>query len=133
MKTLKPWLVILLVFVAGFAGGIVATRATVRHYIHQALNRPEQARDMMEQRMVRRMQLDAEQRRKVHQILVRRQAELRGLRQEYGPRFFQIVSNADWEISAALTPEQRERFEEFREQNRRLLPPFGRRPPQPRP
>jgi DNA polymerase IIIc chi subunit len=98
----------------------------VRHFIREAANRPDTVRDMMEMRMVRRLQLDTEQRRKVHQILVNRQSQLRDLRQEFAPRFFEIVSNADSQISATLTPEQRERFQQLREQNRRFPPLFRR-------
>ena len=120
MKALKPWLVIILVFAAGVAGGVVATRATVRHYIQEAVSKPDTVRNLMEQRLVRRLQLKPEQRRQTHQILVKRQTELRDLRAEFASRFLQAVSNANSEISATLTPQQREEFEKIKEQNRRL-------------
>ena len=122
MKALKPWLVILLVFVAGFAGGVVATRVTVRHFIQEAVRRPATARDVLERRIVRRLQLNPEQRRAVHQALVKRQTGLRNLRAEFTPRFSEIVSNANSEISVVLTPEQRDTFEKLKEQNGRLQP-----------
>ena len=126
MKTLKPWLVIILVFVAGFAGGVVTTRAVVRHLVRQAVANPDRVRDLIEQRMTRRLRLNAEQRQRVHEILTERQGDLRGLRQEFAPRFLDIVTNAEAQISATLTPEQRERFEKLREENRRLLPMLRR-------
>lgn len=122
MKKLKPWLVVLLVFAAGFAGGVVATRATVRHFVRQAVANPDHVRGFIERRMVVRLGLDADQRRKVHQILVERQGDLRELRMEFAPRFLEIVTNAETQISATLTSEQRETFEKLREENRQLWP-----------
>jgi hypothetical protein len=48
---------------------------------------------------------------------------LKDLRQEYRPQLVMIVSNADAQISALLTPAQQERFEKMKRENRVYLPP----------
>lgn len=126
MKKLKPWLVILLVFVAGFIGGVVGTRVVVRRTVQTALTNPDRVRELIERRLAARMKLDAAQREKVHTALAESQRELRDLRQEFAPRFRGILSNTEGQIALALTPEQRERFAQFKEENQRLwqvLPP----------
>ena len=126
MKKLKPWLVILLVFVAGFAAGVVVTRAVVRRTVQTALTNPDRVRDLIERRLAARMKLETAQREKVHAALAESQRELRELRQEVAPRFRGILSNTEAQIAVVLTPEQRERFAKFKEENQRLwqvLPP----------
>ena len=120
MKKLKLCLVLGLIFVAGFVSGVVATRIVVRHFVQQMAADPDRVRLMVERRLGARLKLDATQRRKVHEILTLTQVELRGLRSRFAPEFQQIVSNAESQVSATLTPEQRERFERFREENRRF-------------
>ena len=123
MKKLKPWLVILLVFVAGFAAGVVVTRAVVRRTVQTALTNPDRVRELIERRLAARMKLEAAQREKVHAALAESQRELR---QEVAPRFRGILSNTEAQIAVVLTPEQRERFAKFKEENQRLwqvLPP----------
>ena len=132
MKTLKPWLVIILVFIAGFVGGVVTTRAVVRHWVGQAIANPDRVRGLIQRRLALRLRLDRQQRQEVNEILTDTQAELRHLRMDFAPRYSEIMSNAQSEISAILTPEQRVRFDRLREENRFLFaPPPPRRPPPP--
>lgn len=126
MKKLKPWLVIALVFVAGFVGGVAVTRGVVRRTVQTALANPDRVRELIERRLAARMPLDAGQREKVRAALAGAQRELRDLRQEFAPRFREILSHAESRIVLVLTPEQRARFEKFKEENQRLwqvLPP----------
>ncbi len=123
MKKLKPWLLILLVFCAGFAGGVVVTRGVIRHVVRQAVNDPDFVRDKIERRLTAKLGLDREQRTKVHEVLISTQHDLKSLRQEFQPRFFSLMSQAQTEISACLTPEQRQKFEEFQNENRHLWQP----------
>ncbi|MSU58587.1 MAG: hypothetical protein EXS35_10490 [Pedosphaera sp.] len=125
MKKIKPWLVIALVFVAGFVAGVVVTRGVVRRVVTVALTNPDRVRDLIEKRVAARVKLDAVQREKVHRILAGSQGDLKELRRDIAPRFFIILSNAESQISTVLTPEQREKFEKLQEENRRLwhVPP----------
>jgi len=120
MNKLKVALVIALIFVAGFAGGVVATRAVGRYVIAEIATNPDRLRVIIERRMAVRLRLNREQRVKVDQILSHTQDQLKDLRQQLGPRFQTIMSNTQAEISAQLTPEQQERFKKFREEHRKL-------------
>src|SRR5882762_9487606 len=118
MQKLKIGLVIALIYFAGIATGVVATRAVVRRMVATAVHNPDRVRLLIEKRLTRRLRLDPGQQAKVDQILTHTQTELRSLRQEFGPRFQAIMGDSQSEISAILTPEQRQRFDKFREENR---------------
>jgi len=123
MTKLKVWLVVALVFGAGFVAGVVTTRIVVRHFLKQIATNPNRVRDFVEKRIAVRLRLDAHQRDQVDEILRRTQADLITLKGDFTPRFRGIMSNAETEISAILTPEQRERFEKFREQHAQIFQP----------
>jgi hypothetical protein len=123
MKKLKVWLAVAGVFVAGFAAGAVVTRGMVRHLVQRIATHPERMRGLIEKRLNARLRLDPEQHRKVDQILTNTEAELKALRREFAPRFVAILTNAESDISGVLTPEQRERFKKFRDENRQLWQP----------
>jgi uncharacterized membrane-anchored protein YhcB (DUF1043 family) len=123
MKRFKPWLVVALVFLAGVVFGVVATRVVVRQAVRAAILQPEKMRDRIERDLNRRLRLNEQQRSQVHAALVRAHERLQALRREFQPRFVEILDGTRSEILPALTPEQRERFEQFREENRRLWQP----------
>jgi len=120
MKNLKVWLVIALVFVAGFGSGVVTTRAVGRRIVFRLLNDPNAVRKVVAARLAHKLDLTHDQKAKVDEILLRTENDLKGLRQEVGPRFQSIMFAARDDISAVLTPEQQERFRKFREENHRL-------------
>ena len=123
MRKLKPWLLIFLVFCAGFAGGVVVTRGVIRHVVRQAIGNPDYVRDKVERRLAWKLKLDAAQRTRVHDILVGAQGDLKSLRSEFQPRFARIMGAAQTNIAATLSPEQQKRFEEFQSENRHLWQP----------
>jgi len=118
MKQLKPWLLIFLVFIAGFAGGIVTTRVAVRRFVLHVVRDPDFMRERIEHRTSTRLSLDPQQRTKLHEILLETQGELKTLRGEFQPRFHSILDQAQSKIATELTPEQRERFERLQRENR---------------
>ncbi len=121
MKTLKLILLLALVFLAGAVVGVVGTRAVVRRVVQQAMLHPERAQNFMERRLARQLRLDATQQAKLDDILSGTRGQLKDLRREYGPQFILIVSNANEQITAILTPEQQARFEKLKENNHPLL------------
>jgi hypothetical protein len=123
MKTFKVWLAIGLIFIAGFAAGSVATRTVTRRTIARILSNPNQLHLLVERRLARRLQLDAEQRQKVDTILAGTQNEVKSLRLQFAPHFQGIMSNAQTQISAILTPRQQAQFDRLREENQALLGP----------
>jgi hypothetical protein len=123
MKKCKVWLVVAAVFVAGFAAGVVVTRGVVRHFVQRIAMNPDRMRGLIEKRLTAQLRLNLEQRQKADQILTHTAGELKALRREFAPRFAAILTNAESEVSLILTPEQRERFKKFREENRQLWQP----------
>jgi Spy/CpxP family protein refolding chaperone len=123
---LKSWLVLGLVFVAGFGAGVVVTRGVVRHLIQQAVTNPDRVRDVIERRLVRQLDLTPVQRGQVHAILLDTQKDLHALRGEFRPQFVAILSNAEQRVGAVLTDEQRARLAEFQAENRRFWEPSTR-------
>jgi hypothetical protein len=121
MKTLKLVLLITLIFVAGFAAGIVSTRLVVRHFIQRAIAQPELVREWFERSLDRRLRLDAEQQRQAHEILLDAHTQIKALRQQFQPEFAGIVSNTQGKISAILTPEQEKLFEQYRAEHREIF------------
>ncbi|HWF18400.1 MAG TPA: hypothetical protein VG754_04000 [Verrucomicrobiae bacterium] len=122
MKKLRPWLVLLLVFCAGTMFGIVATRIVTRRVIHRMITHPDFVRERIQRELVRKLKLTPGQEIQVEAVLTDSQKELRDLRQEFQPRFVFIIADAQNRISAVLTPDQRERFEKLKEQNRHYFP-----------
>jgi hypothetical protein len=126
MKTLKVIGLLVLVFAAGFSGGVVATRILVRQMVANAVAHPQQARSRVEQNSEQnlnaKLHLDPDQRAQVRQILKDSQAKLRVVREEFQPRFNAVILDTRTNISALLRPEQQTRFEQFLADNRQFLP-----------
>ena len=120
MKLVKVWLLLALVFVAGFAGGVVVTRVAVRHFVSQAIEDPGLVRTRIERLLVRNLDLDREQRRQVHEILMQSNARLRTLRQSVQPEFRTIIQDTRKDISAVLKPDQQKRFQRLQARTRRF-------------
>ena len=126
MKTGKVIGLVALIFVAGFAGGVVATHIFVRRMVMHAINHPGQARTNIEisidTRLNRRLGLDPEQRSRVRQILKESRDRMRSLREEVQPKFNAISLETRTNIYSVLKPDQQDRFANFREENRQFLP-----------
>ncbi|HEX4263400.1 MAG TPA: hypothetical protein VH597_03590 [Verrucomicrobiae bacterium] len=126
MKTLKVIGLLSLVFVAGLAGGVVATRIVVRQMVADAVAHPERARTHVEQNteknLNRTLRLDPQQREQVRQILKESQGRFRVVREDFQPKFNAIILETRTNISALLKPDQQERFEQFLADNHQFLP-----------
>jgi hypothetical protein len=133
MSKWKPALALLLVFAAGVVLGVVGTRMVVRRVIAEMVQRPEIIPNRIELVLARRLRLDPMQRRRVNQILVESQTQMRGVRLEMQPRLLQITSNANAQISSLLNERQLRDYERLKEENRRVLQlgpmPLDSRPP----
>lgn len=121
MKTFKLILLLALVFLAGAVAGVVGTRMAVRHFVQQAILHPERVQNFIERDLDRQLRLDNEQQVKLRQILVDAHGQLADLRQQYRPQVTEIISNANRQITALLTPEQQDRFKELKRKNHPLF------------
>src|ERR1041385_6412549 len=121
MKMLKVWFVLALVFFAGFAGGVVTTRVTVRRVMAKAVSQPDWVQMRIERELFRQLRLNPKQRQEVHVILVDARGQMRTLRREFQPQFTSIVDDTRGKISAVLDPQQQKRFERLQAEHRLLL------------
>lgn len=100
----------LLIFVLGFTAGVLALNA-YRRWDRASL---EPRRERFE-KMLDRLELSAEQKTQVHQILGDARSQLQALRKETEPRYDEIRRQADEKLQQALSPEQWKQFQQERE------------------
>ena len=101
----------MVIFVLGFAAGILALN------VYRGLTRNQTPRDRFEQ-LAERLDLNADQKTKVQQILSDTREQLRALRKESEPRVNDIRSQADARLQEVLTPEQWQKFQTMRQEQR---------------
>ena len=104
----------LLIFVLGVAAGALALNG----YQRWSRSRAEGTRQQRFERMLDRLQLNADQKTQVHQILAETRDQLQNLRKESEPRFDAIRTQADERLQKVLTPEQWKQFQQERDRNR---------------
>lgn len=128
MKNWKSILLLVLVFLAGLAVGVVGTRIVTRRVIQQAIAHPERVQAFVERDLTRKLRLDNDQQIKLHSILTDTRGRLRGLRQEYQPQAAAALIEADEKLTALLTPEQQARYQKFKQENRPLWQSLQKKP-----
>ena len=125
MKTIKVIGVLVLIFVAGFSGGVVATRVIVRQMVKEARRHPEITQNVVrtniERSLDQTLRLTQEQQKQVHEILKESRDRTRPIREQFQPQLDAVIIETRSNISAKLTPEQQKGFEEFLAQNRQFL------------
>ena len=104
----------LLIFVIGFAAGALALNA----YKRWGRSNVEASRQTRFEQMLDRLNLNADQKTQVHQILGDTRVELQNLRKESEPRFDEIRRQADERLQKVLTPEQWQQFQKERSELR---------------
>ncbi|HET9786907.1 MAG TPA: periplasmic heavy metal sensor [Pyrinomonadaceae bacterium] len=98
------------IFVLGFAAGSLALN------VYKRWARPnEQGRQTRFERMLDNLQLSADQKTQVHQILGDTRAQLNAVRKESEPRVAEIRRQADERLQQVLTPEQWKQFQQERD------------------
>jgi len=105
----------LIIFLLGFAGGMLALRA----YNTWAGSRSPASRpgDRFAE-MLKRLELTEEQETQVRAILGETREKLQALRRESEPQVIEIRRQADERMQEVLTPEQWEQFRKMREERR---------------
>lgn len=103
----------MVIFLLGFTAGALAFNA-----YRLARNRVEQTRRGGFDNMLERLQLTAEQKTQVHQILSEAREQLQGLRRESEPRINEVRQRTDERLQKVLTPEQWKQFQQQRDEMR---------------
>ncbi|HEV7681343.1 MAG TPA: hypothetical protein VGO68_04430 [Pyrinomonadaceae bacterium] len=112
----KKWqirLAAILIFLLGFAAGALALNGYKRWGRTGVVSRQERF-----ERMLDSLQLNAEQKPQVHQILADTRGQLQALRKESDPRVTEIRKQADERLQKVLTPDQWKQFEQERDKMR---------------
>lgn len=112
----KKWqvrLAAILIFLLGFAAGALALNGYKRWGRSGVVSRQERF-----ERMLDSLQLNAEQKTQVHQILADTRGQLQTLRKESDPRVTEIRKQADERLQKVLTPDQWKQFEQERDKMR---------------
>jgi Spy/CpxP family protein refolding chaperone len=104
----------LVIFVIGFAAGALALNVYERW---ERTNAGTSRQDRFE-KMLDRLNLSADQKTQVHQILSDTRGQLQTLRKESEPRFEEIRRQADERLQKVLTPEQWQQFQKERSEMR---------------
>jgi protein CpxP len=101
----------LLIFMLGAAAGALVLNG----YQRWSRSHAEATRQQRFERMLDRLQLNADQKTQVHQILAETREQLQNLRKESEPRFDAIRQQADERLQKVLTPEQWKQFQQERD------------------
>lgn len=122
---------LLLTFVVGLAGGVVADRLLLLHQ-HRVL--PSHGLKFVASRVLRHLDreldLTAQQEAQISTILEKRQRTIEATWQKIQPQVRQQIDETDREIERALTPEQQKKFRVLRDrwrQHARAFMPEHRR------
>lgn len=107
--TLVAVFVLAVTFVAGAVVGIFGDRI-----LHRRHGVPEFATHVMVNRLARHLDLDDAQRQKVTAIIERHHARINSFFSDVRPRVREEIEQANREIDAVLTPEQRKKFEQVK-------------------
>ena len=110
---------VVIIFLLGFAAGALALNG----YKRWSRTGAETSRQNRFEDMLDRLQLNADQKAQVHQILGDTRTQLHALRKESEPRFDEIRRQADERLQKVLTAEQWKQFQQERE----TMPGRGRR------
>jgi Spy/CpxP family protein refolding chaperone len=104
----------IVIFVLGFAAGALALNAYKRWDRNGALA----SRQDRFEKMLDNLQLTADQKTQVHQILGDTRGQLQALKKESEPRVEEIRKQADERLQKVLTPEQWKQFQQIRTEAR---------------
>ena len=101
-----------IIFVLGFAAGILALN------VYRTWAARDRGPCNRFEVLAERLQLNADQRTKVQEILSDSREQLRAVRRDSEPRVTEIRRQADGRLQTVLTPEQWEKFQVLRDEMR---------------
>lgn len=104
----------IVIFLLGFAAGAL----TLNAYKRWSRSGVEVSRQNRFERMLDSLQLNADQKTQVHQILGDTRQQLQALRKESEPRVSEIRRQTDERLQKVLTPDQWKQFQQERDKMR---------------
>jgi len=111
MRSIKPVVGLILVFILGAASGSLVTYMVSQSRLESIVAGGPRAREeMLVKRLSSRLDLDSQQREQVRAIIHETHQEMRQLRQQSRPRIEALLTDSQLRISSLLRPEQQEKF-----------------------
>lgn len=131
MHTWKTAILTLLIFGLGSLAGSLVTSRVIHARIQKDGVKPQQTAAMppleaewnaaQVEVMQRQVNLTPAQRREVVEIFSKAQREVQTMREDWKSRIRELLQGADRKVLEQLTPEQRVKFEEFRQKRRQWI------------
>jgi hypothetical protein len=114
MKSIKPVVGIVLVFMLGAASGALVTYLVSQARIEAIISGGPRAReDVLLNRLTRQLDLDSQQREQVKAIIHETHEDMRQIRQKWHPQVEALLADSQLRISALLRPDQQEKFKKI--------------------
>jgi Spy/CpxP family protein refolding chaperone len=114
MKSIKPVVGLILVFILGAASGSLVTYMVLQTRMETVLAGGPRAReDVLITRLSRQLDLDSRQREQVKAIIHETHEDMRQIRQKTKPEIEALLTDSQLRISALLRPEQQEKFKKI--------------------
>jgi stage III sporulation protein SpoIIIAA len=111
MKSIKPVVGLILVFILGASCGSLVTYMVVQARVETLLAGGPRAReDVLIARLTRQLDLDIQQREQVKAIIHETHEEISQIRQKTRPQIESLLTDSQLRISSFLRPEQQEKF-----------------------
>lgn len=111
-------------FLIGALAGALATHLYYARQLQRPGGPPAMAAERFAMRLERQLELTAEQKQRIDEIIRESHEESRALREQLSPEVRAHMERTHERILEILTPEQREKFEEVRRRNRRRFDQF---------
>jgi Spy/CpxP family protein refolding chaperone len=114
MKSIKPIVGLILVFLLGAASGSLVTYMLSQSRLESIVAGGPRAReDVLISRLSQQLDLDGQQREQVKAIIHKTHEEMRQIRQKSHPQIEALLTDSQQRISALLRPEQQEKFKKI--------------------
>ncbi len=111
MKSIKPVVGLILVFILGATSGSFVTYMVSQSRLESIISGGPRAReDMLLKRLTRQLDLDSQQREQVTTVIHETHEDMRQIRQRTHPQIEALLTDSQLRISSLLRPEQQEKF-----------------------
>lgn len=114
MKQWKAIASVIFVFLLGALAGALVTHAVYRQKVENIIkDEPGTMREVIVQRLSRKLNLDATQLEQVRAIVKETHAEMKNVRKQIRPQIDEILTRSQTKVRAILHPDQLEKYEKI--------------------
>ena len=114
MKSIKPIIGLILVFILGATSGSLVTYMVMQSRLESIVaGGPHAREDVLITRLSKELDLDSQQREQVGAIIHETHEDMRQIRQKSRPQIEALLADSQLRISALLRPEQQDKFKKI--------------------